>query len=51
MEVVGDLLFRKVKGTGKNLEKNGYMYKCSWFTLWYSGNCHNIVSQLYFNKI
>ena len=33
MEVVGDLLSRKVKGTGKNLKKNGYMYKCSSFTV------------------
>lgn len=29
MQVVGDLLSRKVKGTGKNFKKNGYMYKCS----------------------
>ena len=28
----------------------GYMYMWSWFTLLYSGNYHNVLKQLYFNK-
>ena len=35
----------------KNLKKNGRVYLYNWFTLLYSRIYHNIVNQLYVNKI
>ena len=33
-----------------NLKENGWVYKFNCITLLYSGNYHNILNQLYFNK-
>ena len=54
----GDLLFSTENSTQhsmaiyweKNLRENGYVYMYDWIILLYSRNCHNLVSQLYFNK-
>ena len=36
---------------GKNLKKAEYMYVYNWLTLLSTWNSHNIVKQLYSNKI
>ena len=36
---------------GEESKKSGYKYMYNWFTLFYTWNQHNIVKQLYSNKI
>ena len=38
-------------GEESKRKKSGYKYIYNWFTLFYTWNSHNIVKQLYSNKI